>query len=257
MSKKVTGRYPERLLNLSALGRTNDPYKVFVQLVPFLTDQIRAFRHDDASDVGNGHWHSYRGFSVLAGGLVVNQEENSSALIATGNLRRNGKSKVCAEKRMLGRLNDEPFTQLTGLVIAATTDPIEIEEVLGKAHKTLLPCVDCTDLLTNEARLVQDDMPIVTVGLEEDTFQTTTPAELHDFYTGGEMLPIAYRPVGSLEHWEHRISLYDMWSEQRRVDPPGQPNNALLARAAIGIQPDKVFDAFEMSSREVPILLTS
>ncbi len=248
----------ERLVDLSPLGKTIDPYHLFIQLVPQMTDQIRMLRHARATEVGNEIWHSYRGFPVVAAGFAVNGSDSTSVIINTGNLKASrAKEKVCAEKRMLGRLPKKGMTQLAGIIVASTTNEREIADIIGSPHATLLPCEDCTHLMEHDGH-VSPDMPIVTVGLDEDIFQTTTPKELSAFYSCHALPPLGTTPVNGMDKWwAHRVALYGNWAAQRNEDPRGQPSDALLARVAIGIQPEAVLDAFRVPSWEAPAYLTA
>jgi|GEM_PF-2484059 hypothetical protein len=199
-----------------------DPWHLFVQLVPYLADQARE-RLAAHTITGNETWHSYRGFPVLAAGFGWDPIGLRSKTFITGNLKRAPKQKVCAEKRLLGQMRDgrNPFSQLVGIVVAGTTDPKLIADITDRPRATLPPCFDCyVDLANSTLPHVQENMPIVTVGLKTDMFQVCTPKELKAYYSGQETSESFDIVHPTMENWEQRIFEYQRLLMGKKLEEP-------------------------------------
>ncbi len=237
--------------SLGSREKAIDSYHLFVQLVPHMVVLARSKATKEKESFGNASWYSYRKFPVLCTGLCVDSVSQRSAIFATGNLKRENKYKVCAEQRMVGQAKTQHYTDLVGLVIASTVNPQEIKDVLEYDRETLIPCFDCAfHALDNP--LVSADLPIVSTGLEKDLYQVVTLAEARSFHEGRELPPFSQTTNSSFAGWEHRVALYDHWAEQREQSPDGQPSNAVLARAAIGMHASRILDGFSIPSHGVP-----
>ncbi|MGB4966941.1 MAG: hypothetical protein WBO35_01950 [Candidatus Saccharimonadales bacterium] len=220
--------------SVEQLGHMVDPYSQFVQSIPSMVAELRKQRQVQDDAYGNGTWYSYRNFPVLAAGFAWDMEDQESAVLITGNLKRQPKQKVCAEKRLLGQMRDskKPFSHLVGIVIAATTDPSLIEAVIDKPRATLPPCFDChLDFENSIFPVVSNSMPIVTVGLSTDSFQVCTPGSLKDYYSDKSLPTFFHAVQTSMSEWEDRVETYHtlMVQETRAGDYHVDPAEAVLA----------------------------
>lgn len=180
-----------------------DRYRRFIEVIPVLVEKARTAAEFEAS--------SYRKFHVGAATEVVHPEDSDLEEYAAGNSKPQHKAKFCAERRVLGKVGNEGGNQVTGIVVAGTTDRIKIAEVTDFETPTLHPCAECREAF-HDHPLVDRHMFVVSTGLrgeeDGDKYQAFTVDELRRYYADGdqEALNENVRPLNSLRE---RLALYD------------------------------------------------
>ncbi len=195
------------------------PGHMFISAIPNMTDQARFAARTDA--------HSYRKFYVGAAAFAYNLETQETGINAAGNLKSGrGKTKICAERKVLEQSKKAGFTVVAGLVIAATTDIEKIKEVTGVSTATLHPCHECQSFC-EEHPLIRDDTVIVTTGLDSDKYQAHTYKELRDLYRANDPELLEGEPHAfGFDNWERRIETYDYLAMAERQLPIAEQRSA-------------------------------
>jgi cytidine deaminase len=204
-----------------------DPYHLFIGMIPNMVDQARYAAKNDSE--------SYRGFLVGAAAFAVNFGAQETFVFASGNTKRNEhKTKICAEKKVLNAAKKVGATRVIGLIVAGTTDIEKIEEVTNARTSTLHPCGECRTLFEGHS-MVRNDLIVVTAGLEDDTYQVQTAAELRDAYAARSATHLeSQETFEGFENWNERQSLYDYLAIAEQTVPEAQRrSSAQLARMAI------------------------
>jgi len=202
-----------------------EPGHILVSSVLFMAEQARYAAENDA--------HSYRGFKVGAAAFVLNAERQETAILAAGNLKSSRHTgKVCAEKKVLQQAKKVGYTWAAALLVAGTTDKELIVEVTDAATSTLHPCAECR-IAFDTHPLMREDTLIITTGLQLDTYQVHTQAELRKLYESGS-LPDGQAPVRNFGNWQHRIAAYDYMSlAERQLPLEQQRPMSMLAKMAL------------------------
>jgi len=187
-------------------GKPIDPVLWFLQRVPYLVEQARSLGRQDA--------HSYRDFHVAGAIAAINPAERTYWEDAAGNLKRSNKSKVCAEKKLLGRALKHGFPHVIGLVVLSTTDRAEIKAVSDLETPTLHFCGVCRDEVPQH-QCVADRTLVVTSGLNEDVNQTFTVGQVASLYPqalhGDSAAAFELtRSRPDFHDWDQRIATYQM-----------------------------------------------
>lgn len=174
----------------------------FCKQIPFLVDKARM--------AANGDAYSYRDFNVGAVGYGVNDATRELDMQSAGNVKRNpGKTKVCAEKRVLGRLEKSGMTRVIGFVGVGASDPNLIEEVTGRATPTLHPCSVCLDMF-RESRLVDTNTLVVNAGIDKDIYEVHSVGEQWRMYGGDEGVTASWsqRARYGFDDLPQRLAIY-------------------------------------------------
>ncbi|HSH18056.1 MAG TPA: hypothetical protein VK978_01595 [Candidatus Saccharimonadales bacterium] len=209
------------------LGVAGDRYDAggsFVASVPLMAQLARIAAANLA--------YSYRGLHVGAAGMFVDSDNNLDILTA-GNLKsKKNKEKVCAEKQDLAKAVKRGAIKAVGLVVAGPTDVELIKGITGRESPTLHCCEECR-IMMEDHPLVDDETPIVTVGLNSNVYQSHGNKQLRDLYAGvdGVRESAAY----DLEYnWEKRQDMYRYNAvAERMIDEDQRRSPAVLARLAL------------------------
>lgn len=183
-----------------------DRYRRFIESIPTLVDMARTAARLEA--------YSYRGFVVGAAAEVIDHENQRPKYYSAGNSKPRHKAKFCAEQRLLGQIRPKSSENITGIVVAGTTDRKLIEGVTEVATPTLHPCADCRHAFDDlrHAHLVHDHMLVLTTGLTDepngDIFQVHTLKELVNYYAEDDYHALTEK-VQSLDSVGERLTLYD------------------------------------------------
>ncbi|HSX52811.1 MAG TPA: hypothetical protein VLF90_00350 [Patescibacteria group bacterium] len=153
---------------------------------------------------------SYRGFNVGAAIFVISPEMKKSAILTDGNRKLKPQSeKICAEKSVLLQAETGGYSKAIGLVVAGASDAELIKDVTGRETPTLHPCDVCRGLL-DASPIVSDDTLIITTGVDSDSHQTHSFAELQAFYEDAD-------PSGVNEAHCHEDPGYEKWNIRKFI----------------------------------------
>lgn len=184
-----------------AAGLEIDPYHLFTASVPLMADMARKSAENDA--------YSYRDFTVGAAVFAIDEALNRTAIATDGNWKMAQQfPKYCAEMSALDQLMLAGYERVIGMVVAATTDKDAIEAVTFKCTDTLHMCSECIEKYDCSS-MVEDDLLVVSCGIDSDGYQVHTLAELKDFYATkeeGEQLK---------ERYHHETNDFNEWQERR------------------------------------------
>lgn len=196
-----------------------DRHRRFIESIPTLVDMARTAAKLEA--------FSYRGFVVGAAAEVYDSEASRVKYYSAGNSKPRHKAKFCAEQRLLGQIGPKSSENVTGIVVAGTTDRQKIAEVTGFATPTLHPCADCRHAFDDlkHAHLVHDHMFILTTGFTDepdgDIFQIHTLNELVEHYAEGNQQELAEN-VQTLDSVGERLTLYEHLRVAESTLKPGK-----------------------------------
>jgi Cytidine and deoxycytidylate deaminase zinc-binding region len=142
-------------------------YGVFLRNLPGLINDAR-------SSYVNAD--SYRFFGVGSSGMFTT--EDGLVIVMGRNLKPEPDvPKICAEKDLLAHAEQVGAVKMIGMVVVATTDREQIEEVNGFASPTLKPCKDCVAML-NDSDIVDNTSLIVTAGANLDILEVNLMSDL-------------------------------------------------------------------------------
>lgn len=213
------------------------------------------------------HSYSYRGLLVGATGQAykVDRDDPKFGLISAGNFKAKLKDeeksaedvevpKNCAEMHIELEAETRDYSRIGMFVVAATPRKNLIKDILTKDSSedypdfnptTLWPCDEC-DTVMLSSEMVDGDTIIMTVGLDQQTFQVQTSRNLHQRHRQ-LALGKTPRPLKQYRYrrhdWEERASHYTLERRRRRLkvnvyDPNKRREAASRALAAAAMTDD-------------------
>jgi hypothetical protein len=205
--------------------QAQDVLSNMIGLTPVLVEKARQAALNQAV--------SYRGFWVGAAAYAYDTSPESPriGIYTAGNFKAAlGEAydpacdvkdipKNCAEMNILLTAEEDGFTRVGLLAVAATTNRKKIAEVTDVASRTLHPCRECGDVLQGSS-LIDRRTVILTIGSGEDVYQAQTVGDYRTRYkrlhAGGvfeDAEEFPYRP----HDWEIKQAAYHNAARKRRV----------------------------------------
>lgn len=180
-------------------------YSQFVSAIPSMVKMARWAAYNEAI--------SYRDFHVGASAYATSHEGSRAPIIIGGANYKPDKEapKYCAEMDIIDQVAEYGLDEIIGLVIAGTTDPNEIKDVMGRVTPTLPPCAACRDKM-NHSGLITPETIVITVGLDSDRAQVHSFDDLELIYELEEKQAASIMaPVVDLDlpNWSRRENDFD------------------------------------------------
>ncbi|HEX7368532.1 MAG TPA: hypothetical protein VF261_02655 [Candidatus Saccharimonadales bacterium] len=185
------------------LGKPFDPVYAFLQQVPQLIVRAR--------EIGARSAYSYRNVYVAGSIYGIDESEKTVWQETTGSVKRQGKEKVCFEKRALALASKTLIPRIIGMVILGASDRRQIESISGLATPTLHPCVVCRAETLAQHPAVSASTLAVTSGLQGDVNQVFSVGQLQRLYERagrGDIDAALYESHSDFTDWEQRLARY-------------------------------------------------
>ena len=210
-------------------GTVTDPYYLFISHVGANLERAREIARDPSRS------YSYRGCNVSGVMGAANTEAGIYEEFDAGNTKaRASKDKRCAELKLSNLRNKKGLLSTIGIIIVGPDDDEVISSVMPTPRLTLLPCIECSRLLCEDATMRQNT-PIITARLTGNLVEVHNTQEVYDYheFPGDNRNPNTVELPGDAESLARAQLYLDLRAADQKMSRHLRHTDDLLARTAL------------------------